>query len=358
MKVLFYTRNDFLTHTGGDTIQILKIKEYLEALGIMVDIASNSHYKLSDYDIIHVYNVIPISYAYEFMKKNRKAKLVLSPIYWDLNEYRTKVLDNIIVKRKIFNFFNNIPLLNYLTNSKFLAEFSGITTNAIFDEKLQFCIDSADLLLTNSVAEQVQMENEFCAGKKTFVIPNGVDTTIKPIPYQTLKARYNLPDEYLLCAGRIEYRKNQLELLRAAKRIGIKVVLVGKINPREKKYSGHLNGYDFIHIPSLNQSELFGLYTGCKAHVLPSWFETPGLATLEAAYAGAQIVTTDRGCTKEYFGEHAYYCDPNDNVSIEKAILNCLNKPKDISPLKEIITNNYTWELAARKTLEAYKQIF
>ena len=42
-------------------------------------------------------------------------------------------------------------------------------------------------------------------------------------------------------------------------------------------------------------------YAACDVFVLPGWFETPGLAALEAALAGAKVVATKGGSTKEYF---------------------------------------------------------
>ena len=357
MRVLFYTRNDCFSNTGGDTIQILKTKEYLEKLGITIDFYSESKSQTRNYDIVHVFSFTPVNHVYDFIKNNKNSKLVVSPIYWNMNEYREKVLDKVFVKRKIFNFINSIPFINMITNSKLISRISGINTTAFFKEKLLFCADVPKLLLPNSDAEKQNLEMEFGIKDKIKIIPNGVDISLLPEPIDHLRKKYNLPLDFILCAGRIEYRKNQLELLKAASKIGVKVVLVGKISRQEKKYYNLFQGYDFIHIPGLSQPELFGLFSICKAHVLPSWFETPGLVSLEAAYHGAQIVTTDRGCTKEYFGDYAYYCDPGNNESIKKAILNCFNKPKEMKDFREIINVNYTWEAAAKKTLEAYQSI-
>ena len=53
---------------------------------------------------------------------------------------------------------------------------------------------------------------------------------------------------------------------------------------------------------------------------MPSFYETPGLAALEAAVVGIPIVITEQGCTKEYFEENVFYCNPH----IEESILNGL----------------------------------
>lgn len=42
IKVLFATRNDALTHRGGDTVQMLKTKEFLEKnFPVKIEIALN-----------------------------------------------------------------------------------------------------------------------------------------------------------------------------------------------------------------------------------------------------------------------------------------------------------------------------
>ena len=71
---------------------------------------------------------------------------------------------------------------------------------------------------------------------------------------------------------------------------------------------------------SVEHAELAPLYRASKVHALPSWSETTGLVSLEAALCGCNIVTTDRGYTRDYFGDMAWYCDPYDNRSIRRAV--------------------------------------
>ena len=54
-------------------------------------------------------------------------------------------------------------------------------------------------------------------------------------------------------------------------------------------------------------------HDGARAvHAHPSWLESPGLSSLEAAATGARIVVGDRGCEREYFGADVDYADPAD----------------------------------------------
>jgi glycosyltransferase involved in cell wall biosynthesis len=357
MKVLYYnTRKDYLKQLGGDTIQLLKTKEYMEKSGVEITVSPTLDIDAEKYDIIHAFNVLPINPLHDFILKHRENRIVLSTIFWNPDEFQQKVLNKKSLKRKLYSVTNQIPVVNNIINQWLLNKL-GFNTNESFKEKFRHCIESSKLILPNSEAEKRNMESELSVKFKSMVIPNAVDIHIQPASTEEIKKTYNIPDDFLLSVGRIEYRKNQAELLKAAKQIVIPVVFVVNINQPEKIYFKQLTNYRFIHIKKLTQPELFALYSIAKAHVMPSWFETPGLASLEAAFMGTQIVTTDRGCTKEYFREHAFYCSPDNPDSIEKAISESLNHPKDMRAMKKIIETNYTWEITAQKTLSAYQAI-
>jgi glycosyltransferase involved in cell wall biosynthesis len=84
--------------------------------------------------------------------------------------------------------------------------------------------------------------------------------------------------------------------------------------------------------------------------------ETTGLSSLEAAVAGCSLVVSPNGDTREYFGDHAEYCDPGDVRSIRAAVLRAyetLPSPE----LAHAIRTEYTWERAADATYAAYRRV-
>jgi glycosyltransferase involved in cell wall biosynthesis len=91
-------------------------------------------------------------------------------------------------------------------------------------------------------------------------------------------------------------------------------------------------------------------------HVLPSWFETTGLSSLEAAVMGCNIVISNRGDAGAYFGNRAFYCEPSSPESIRTAIEQAAAAPVQ-QDLIEHIQTNYTWKKAAAETLAAYKKV-
>ena len=81
-------------------------------------------------------------------------------------------------------------------------------------------------------------------------------------------------------------------------------------------------------IDHVDQSSLRQYYAACKVHALVSWMETTGLSSLEAAAMGANIVITDKGDTRDYFGNLAYYCAPDSIPSIREALLRAHSAPR------------------------------
>jgi glycosyltransferase involved in cell wall biosynthesis len=101
---------------------------------------------------------------------------------------------------------------------------------------------------------------------------------------------------------------------------------------------------------------LASAYAGCELFVLPSLFETPGIAALEAGLAGAKIVITERGGTREYFGEEAVYVDPGSVESIRGGIVRGLARQRT-DRLRDRIRTKYLWEDVARQTAAAYAAV-
>jgi glycosyltransferase involved in cell wall biosynthesis len=97
-------------------------------------------------------------------------------------------------------------------------------------------------------------------------------------------------------------------------------------------------------------------YAAAKVLALPSWYETPGLVALEAALAGCSIAITDRGSTKDYFGDMAEYCNPRSESSIARAVQKAYAQKRD-GVLKKHVLTYFTWKIVAKKTLEGYRTI-
>ena len=126
------------------------------------------------------------------------------------------------------------------------------------------------------------------------------------------------------------------------------------------------------YIPPLNHIELASAYCAASIHVQPSWFETVGLSSLEAAATGTPIVTTVQGAAQEYFGDKAIYVEPDSLESIRTGVLTAMKQSTEIEQnnknatpksernmleIKTYIKDRFTWDKTAKNTLEAYEQV-
>ena len=96
MKILFQTRTNLYSAPGGDLVQIESTKKYLEKLGCKIDISLEFEPNLSDYDIVHIFNLMDPQDIYLQFKNAQKQnkKIVLSTIYGLYTEYERKASQN------------------------------------------------------------------------------------------------------------------------------------------------------------------------------------------------------------------------------------------------------------------------
>ncbi len=165
------------------------------------------------------------------------------------------------------------------------------------------------------------------------IIPNGVDErfyTADPTPFIE---KYGIKDFILNVGHTGHVRKNVLALIRALAEIDHPAVIIGRFISggygdacrREAAKHPHILLIDGLDHGS---DMLASAYAASNTFVLPSMFETPGIAALEAALAGAKVVITPYGGTKEYFGDFATYVEPGSVASIRDGITAALKAKK------------------------------
>lgn len=327
MKILLCIRNDYYRNFAGDSMQLIKTAQYLTKMGLEVDINDGRIVDYSTYDIIHLFNLTRIGEAYNYYKiaKAYRKNIVLSSIYWDLERY--------------YNYINDVESIKIWNKCK-----------PYRFEILKGC----KMIYPNSKVEGDIIKKEFGNNIPCTVTYNGVEIENKEISLYNFKERYQLND-YVLCVGRICHRKNQLALARACKDLGLQLVLIGNIN--DKEYFNQCLSYDNVkHLGFMDSYNIYNAYKFCKIHVLPSFIETPGLSSLEAAAAGCNIVSTSEGSTFEYFDNMAEYCNPYDDSSITEAIRKAYKKSPD-NMLKKHIWESFNWEKCIKELYDSYKQI-
>jgi glycosyltransferase involved in cell wall biosynthesis len=363
MKVLFQTRTNLFEAPGGDMVQMLKTKEFLEKTGIQVDISLDFEPNLEGYDLVHLFNLMEPQDIYLQLKnaQRQNKKVVLSTIYGLYTEFERKARGGIF--QKVANFLSPYQIVYIKTLVKHYKEkrmHKGVLQMLYKGHYglMKEIVDNTSVFLPNSDSEMKRVATEFKLKNPKYVsIPNAIDKSVFTDSDDNQTNPFLKHKDCILCAARIEGRKSTLNLVRAVKNTKYQLVLVGKESQNQKEYVNQVHleaGKNVTFLGAISHEELKKLYQVCKVHALVSWMETPGLSSLEAAAMGKNIVVTTKGDTYDYFEDYAFYCEPDDIESIKKAITKAYDSP--VNPkLKQKILEKYTWEQTAIETLKAYE---
>jgi glycosyltransferase involved in cell wall biosynthesis len=219
-------------------------------------------------------------------------------------------------------------------------------------------IKMSSVLLPNSESEMARIRHDFpeTVEARSVVVPIAVDPTLFNSDFSGAAQEFK---DCILSVGRIERRKCQLQLVRALKGTGLRLVLIGKPGPNQIAYFEQIKREmddSVTLVDHVDHSSLRQYYAACKVHALVSWMETAGMSSLEAAAMGANIVITDKGDTRDYFGDLAYYCSPDSVPSIREALLRAHSAPRS-TLLQERVLSKYTWTHTAQATFAAYRDV-
>ena len=108
----------------------------------------------------------------------------------------------------------------------------------------------------------------------------------------------------------------------------------------------------------VSDEELNSLYNRAKVFALPSINEGVGLAALEAAICGCNIVITKLGGPKEYYEKgSAELVNPYDVDDIGQAVLRALKNNYSQPQLRNTLTNKYNVSTCVDKLVAYYQQL-
>lgn len=339
MKIGFIAPLGIAAVNGGIRTQALQTAKHLQQLGIEIEFINPWQDQLN-VDLVHVFSAGPGTLGIISRVAELGIKMVLSPIF-----FSNRSAD--IISRS-------------LTAEKLLSKVgSGIRSD--FGIKAEAC-SLADKVLPNTKAESELIEHGFSiSASKISIIPNGVEQRFTEAKRELFIERYGSKDFVLFVGQAGAKRKNVRSLLEAAPKLNQPLVIIGSFYDNEygrqcNKLATEASNVTLIESVEHDSEILMSAYAACTTFVLPSAYETPGIAALEAALAGANIAITQKGGTKDYFGDFAEYLSPDSTDSIAKAVNDSLNKKKN-NDLKEHILNHFTWQIVAEKTKAEYEQL-
>ncbi|OGC60748.1 hypothetical protein A3K34_02960 [candidate division WWE3 bacterium RIFOXYC1_FULL_40_10] len=357
---------------GGDRLQMESTANELKKLGISVDIKVDTNFDVNDYDLFHIFQLDWVTDHYFYIKKIKPSgkPIILSPIHHNIDEVTkfddvyafdfrriSKVLFKNQYNRDVFkNVYRSIGDFNLFRQTVF-SIFYG------FKRMQEKSLRSVDKVLVQTELEAADLLKGFGVDMDWAKIPNGVSHHFLSIMVPENKLGFS---DYIICVGRIEPRKNQLNVIEAVAKLrkelakDLRLVFVGASNnikhfEYNAKFSSLVSKFDWIKVIKwIPNSEMPSYFHYAKVAVSASWFETTGLTSLEALFCGTNAVASGERA-KEYLGGYASYCDPNDVESIKEAIKKELFAPRP--KIDDSVRKEYTWENAAKKTAEEYRKL-
>jgi glycosyltransferase involved in cell wall biosynthesis len=341
MNVLFVSLQSVSMVHGGPHTQVLETARHLEPLGVRTTLFNPwASFRPEDYDLAHVFGANIGTFEIAQRLHQFGLRTVVSPIFF--TRHGPGVIRTVRAMERAAGWFGRGIWSDYGLSARICG--------------------MAVLNLPNTAAEGRLVERGLgIPSDRIRVVPNGVDGRFLNADPEPFYRQYGVRD-FILNVGHIgSHRKNVLNLIRAVRNLDLPTVIIGKIHRNAYSETCLREAASARHIRIIeglpNDSDLLAsAYAACRVFALPSFYETPGIAALEAGLAGARVVITPYGGTQEYFGDRVTYVDPRSVVSIRRGIELAANAPVP-DDLKDRIAQEYLWPRIAEKTLAAYQSI-
>jgi len=209
------------------------------------------------------------------------------------------------------------------------------------------------------------------------VVPLAAGNELKKITdFKTLEAikrKYLLPGKFVLYVGDVNYNKNLPGLVKACRKIGISLAVVGKQAVSENFDRGNIENkplIDFLKLVDeskdvfrlgfVKEEELAGLYSLAACYCQPSFYEGFGMQILEAMGCGCPVVASETSSFPEVAGKAATLVNPDSIENIAEGIKKTI---EDQEFRDKIIKAGFTqvkkfsWQKTARETIKVYEKV-
>ncbi len=189
-------------------------------------------------------------------------------------------------------------------------------------------------------------------------------------PDAAIRAKYDLPPEYVLYLGGYDVRKNVRTLLEAHATVlkghDIPLVLAGRppetITPRFTDVRALIAEYglgDAVRLIGwVDEADKPALYRLASCFVFPSRYEGFGLPVLEAMACGTPVVACAASSIPEVVGDAAFLVEPDDAHHMAGAILAALVQEDLAAELRRkgpARAEAFSWARTASETARVYE---
>lgn len=282
MKIAFYDIGYRLSNGNGVVSQAFTWKRGLEKLGHEVTLCNGwDYYPLEEYDAIQIFgfNENIADFVNALSKKNRNIFIapILDPDYG-------------ILKAKLMSLYGSHRLRlssRYSSLRGCRKRVKGILVRSEFERSY--------------MVEAYNFKSELCHIVK---LPSGI----------TPQFPFHEKEDFCLHISLLcDARKNVKRLIDASVKYQFPLVLAGGLRneKEERTLTEWMKGKNNIeYLGWITEEKKRDLYQRARVFALPSINEGVGIVALEAACYGTDVVVTNLGGPKEYYGDYAIKVNP------------------------------------------------
>jgi glycosyltransferase involved in cell wall biosynthesis len=178
-----------------------------------------------------------------------------------------------------------------------------------------------------------------------------------------VKEKYSLPDNFVLCLGTLEPRKNLASAIKAFNNLSgeEQLVIAGGTGWKATAVKELIeNNQQIKLIGYVAEADKPALYQLSKLLLYPSFYEGFGLPPIEAMASGTPVIVGYNSSQSEVVGEAGLLVDPFDVGQITLALKGLLN---DSELRNELIiagrerAREFSWSKTAERTLNVFREL-
>lgn len=283
----------------------------------------------------------------KFLKNNRSAKIVyptgvnkqFKSVWRTLKLEKDLVKNGIevyhglsheIPKKKKDSRIKYVVTIHDLIFMRYPENYSSIDRK-IYTKKVTYACENADVIIAiseqtkrdiieflNIPAEKIKVVYQTCAD--SFKLEGHYSYV------ESVRKKYNLPENFILNVGTVEKRKNLVSLVEAIGKSNTRLPLVAigghtdYIKEVEDKVTEYKLDEEVAFLQNVSFMDLPAIYQMANLFVYPSVFEGFGIPILESMYCKTPVIAATGSCLEEVGGEHTIYVNPMDTSELAMQI--------------------------------------
>lgn len=334
MRILFHGNNLCCQNpSGGIRVRMMQIAKKLEEAGHQVDFFNPYTSKILNYDVVHCFSLVPEHYDMVNFAYSNGVKVVISSIVGTTQGWKIDLMLSLI----------HHPMMTIYNKNQSI------------------------LKMASTIIVETQKEQEFIIKhykinrSKISIVPNGIDCICEYTNEVYQKLGYQR--DYILCVGRIDRNKNQLNVIKALKDSNIDIIFIGGPttynDPYYQECLSESKGHENIHFWGWidNGSALMSsAYANAKVFIFPSFQETFGMVLIEAANFGANLVVSNTLPILDYpVFRNCSTFSPNNIREIREKTIEAYSRSKNPNQTT-MICKAFSWDTVIDKHIQIYNK--